>query len=280
LAALVLSGCSAGEGFDGAPEADEPLASVEQKVGNDERETGINEIIYDTLDISALPEEQEQIGDWSSFEYRNTGTFKCNYREVNEVDNTSEIALYSPNAGLLYAGSLVQGDSIAGGILEPISLPRSGGTVTVEGIDILGTPRFRDIPTYSSGHVQSAVSQIFEEATSVSNPANGTYTVEDVRKLESTLLDLGVSAEWAKAKLNLTLSSSESHKRTDLFVLHRQAYYTVAVQSWFGPNKALAFPPSVQPDEVALVMSPRNPPAYIRSVTYGRMLIMRVTTDV
>ncbi|WP_433927621.1 thiol-activated cytolysin family protein [Sorangium cellulosum] len=279
LAACAVPGVEDDPAGDGATEPD--LGEAQQEIGNTPREEGVNQVIYNSADISATPEEQDELGDWSSFEYRNTGTFKCTYREVNEVDNTSEIIAYSPNAGVLFPGAIVQGDSIEGGILELVGLPRSGGTISVENIELGAASRSHAVSVYNSGNVASAVAQVFQAAgaSNIHTAASIEYKREDVRKLDETLLDLGVSAEWAKAKLKLDVSSAESHKRTDLFVYFRQNYYTVAVQDWVGPNKALAFDSSVQPEEAALVMSPRNPPTYIKNVTYGRMMIMRMTTD-
>ncbi|WP_437670608.1 thiol-activated cytolysin family protein [Sorangium sp. So ce131] len=284
----LLAACFAPEGADeaggeGAPELG--VGEAQQAIGNTPREEGINEIIYNTADITATPEEQTELGDWSSFEYRNTGTFKCTYREVDEVKNTDEISAYSPNAGVLFPGAIIQGDSVESGILELVGLPRSGGTVAVNSINIApgSTPPLfsRAVSVFNSGNVDSAVAQIFQAAGAggTFTAADFQYEVEDVRKLDETLLEAGVDAEWAKAKLGLDFSLSESHTRTDLYVYFRQKFYTVSVQDWENPNKALKFADSVKPEEAALTMSPRNPPAYIQNVSYGRMLIMRIRSN-
>src|SRR5690606_15664725 len=80
-------------------------------------------------------------------------------------------------------------------------------------------------------------------------------------------------ASWALGLASLKSSFNWQSKtiRSRYVVRYTQAYYTVDLDAPQAPSAMLA--PSVTLDEVQAKMTQEHPPAYVSSVTYGRMIV-------
>jgi len=106
-----------------------------------------------------------------------------------------------------------------------------------------------------------------------STPANIYSEIEEVHSEEQLNMALGVQASWALglASLKTSFNFANSQVRSRYVVRYTQAYYTVDLDAPQSPSSLLG--KAITLDDVKSKMTPEHPPAYVTSVTYGRMIV-------
>jgi hypothetical protein len=192
----------------------------------------------------------------------------------SETSSFTDLVAFDPNADALWPGSLVQAQSLLGGVLAPIGLGRSpmSITLTTSMFPQTGSPtlsRRLDHPSLSSA--QAAMYDILSSVAGSATPAKLTFLMHTADSLEQGLLDVGVNAKWLSGSVAGNLTLKRSNSRSSVAVRFIQAYYTLAAEPPASPTSV--FDPTVTLVDCHRYMGPGNPPAYIASVTYGRMLV-------
>jgi hypothetical protein len=183
---------------------------------------------------------------------------------------THEMVAFDPNADALWPGALVQGKSLQMGVLAPIGLPRAPGTVTLT--TPLNVPQMsRAVERPSLPSVQEALREILAPVTAAT-PAKLAYTAITSESWQQGLLAAGVDAKWLSGSAQVELSAQRTTARSLVAARLTQAYYTVA----FNPpaRPAAVFDETVSLDDATLYLGEGNPPVYLSSVTYGRLLVL------
>jgi hypothetical protein len=236
------------------------------------------------LSIEKIPVEsaQDVVEAVEAFEHQNSDSVrvKCSrtpHRTTNVFDS---IAAFDPTADVLWPGSLVQGKSLPSAVLAPIQTSRAPGTLTL--IHAAEQPGRASGPTVvhsrtfspSLANAKQAAQEILRENLSGSTPARMSYQFEEFHSFEQAMLKIGASAEWMTGGVRAQLESAFEARRQKYVVSFVQAYYTLAFEP---PESPVAiFDPRVKLHELAPYMEEGNPPAYISSVTYGRMLVLLI----
>jgi len=90
---------------------------------------------------------------------------------------------------------------------------------------------------------------------------------------------LGVQASWGLgvASLKTNFDWSKQNTRSRYIVRYTQAYYTVDLDAPGAPSKFFA--PTVTLADVEAKMDETRPPAYVSSVTYGRMVVFTFESE-
>ena len=107
--------------------------------------------------------------------------------------------------------------------------------------------------------------------------AKSNYLAETAYSANEASVKMGVAVSWMNGSVKASFAGSWLSKKTTMVVRFIQAYYTVSFAAPSSPE--MVFGPNVTADDARPYMGPGNPPAYVSSVTYGRMLIMKVETD-
>jgi len=197
---------------------------------------------------------------------------ECHVVETTKQQTTAthEMVAFDPNADALWPGSLVQGKSLQRGVLAPIGLPRAPGTVTLT--TPLNVPQMsRTIERLSLPSVQEALREILAPVTAAT-PAKLAYNATASESWQQGLLAVGVDAKWLSGSAQADLSAQSTTARSLVAARLTQAYYTVA----FNPpaRPAAVFEETVSLDDAKLYLGEGNPPVYLSSVTYGRLLVL------
>jgi thiol-activated cytolysin len=97
--------------------------------------------------------------------------------------------------------------------------------------------------------------------------------MEQVHSQEQLSLALGASASWlgSAASIAASFDWSSQEVRSRYLVRYTQAYYTVDIDQPGAPSDFFA--PSVTLEQVSERMQPGDPPLYVSSITYGRMIV-------
>lgn len=226
-----------------------------------------------TVDIATEALPKEDGGD------RN---YVCTYSDNSGTQHYQNLVAFDPQADVLWPGALVQGSSLSHGLLAPIGLPRAPGKVTVTNVNVTGEStdpeRYsRTVESPSQASVQEAVADIFSSAQGIKYAAKVDYTAERVHSLGQAAYAAGFALDWMGADVQAKFNRTWSKEKTNFMVRFTQAYYTVSFESPSSP--ASLFAPTVTAEDARHFMGDGNPPTYLSSVVYGRMLLLRIESS-
>ncbi|MEM6264544.1 MAG: thiol-activated cytolysin family protein [Bacteroidota bacterium] len=196
----------------------------------------------------------------------------CSTKRYRITDGNEDFPLFNPNAEVIYPGNLLQGGSLDQATPDVIVVERAGGTISYDLINDNGTPSFSvDQVTLSS--VRTAMNNIIVNRPSA-QPANFTFTFDEVQSQEQLAFNMGVSVKTLATKTSGSFNLSTDRSYSRYLVKLNQSYYTMS----FDLPTSLddLFAPNVTPEDLAPYVGPNNPATYISSVTYGRIFYMLI----
>ncbi len=203
---------------------------------------------------------------------------KWNVRQTRwflEKNMDKNIIPFNPNANTLWPGSLVQGNEVASGVLNSIgdNIARAPITITVKSGDkLFGSAEVNEPsnPAYSR-----ALSAILKGAKG-NTAANMTFRYESAFSTDQACLQLGISPKWLIGSgFSGNFEAESNSRRKTVFIFFKQEYYTVSVNEPAKPSDYFAGPAEIS--MLAGKVSDGNPLCYVASVTYGRLLMVKMT---
>ncbi len=198
-------------------------------------------------------------------------------RKLTEV--LEKYTAFNPNADTLFPGSLVQGASLPDGVLSPIVTSRTPLIITITDL-VSSDPHATYSKTVSEPRlstVTDATKQILDQNLAVDQPAKITYSETSISSLEEGFLKLGASYHWLSGNVSGSFQLNSTSYSTSLMIRFVQSYYTVSAQAPSNPISYIADNASYT--SFSNYAGPKNPPAYISDVTYGRELWMLVQSN-
>jgi len=187
------------------------------------------------------------------------------------VNRFDEIAAFSSNyADVLYPGAIVQGKEVIDGKLSSIAgVPRNPIKIQLQG----GNSEQIDQPS------NSTITQGIRNILKKDNPqvANMTYSLSEMYSSEQAFLELGLNVKWLPGSLSSKFEKSSDFKKNSIFLFFKQVYYTISVEN--PANASSLFQNSVSVDDLKSTIYKGNPPLLISSVSYGRMIIVKITSE-
>jgi thiol-activated cytolysin len=219
-----------------------------------------------------LPVEPPSVTTANTSAATRDGDYSCTTENLKETRQLDRIVAYAANSDSLWPGALVSADSVVTGLFTQVVLPRAPATFSVSLENLAGTKK-ATLPAPSLSTYRDALSEVLASEITGSTPANIYSEIEEVHSEQQLNMALGVQASWALglASLKTSFNWNSNNVRSRYVVRYTQAYYTVDLDAPASPSAMLA--PSVTLDEVASKMNEEHPPAYVSSVTYGRMIV-------
>lgn len=202
--------------------------------------------------------------------------YLCTIKKISLSENFNEVVVFTPNADVVWPGALVQGNTIQGGTPALIPAARTPATIS---IDLPVTDNSRTVTNPTFGTVSSAINDLIikNSIKSLSTPARIFYYEKEAYSREQGMLKIGVSARWLTGSLRGNFEVDRTIGKQTIFVRYVQPYYTVGYEH--PGSSELIFDSSVRSEDLANYMGPANPPAYIASVTYGRMFLFKMVSS-
>lgn len=87
---------------------------------------------------------------------------------------------------------------------------------------------------------------------------------------------MGIDYSWLVGSVGAKYNNSRSFGEKSVYIFFAQEYFTVSVPNPSSP--ADFFGKNTKVDDVKSLTMPDNPIAFVSSVTYGRLLIAKMTT--
>ncbi|HVH40762.1 MAG TPA: thiol-activated cytolysin family protein [Labilithrix sp.] len=279
----VLVGCSGASepgpvGSEGAPQPEPGQPSVESSnagnvVGRTDEETSrINSLIASaghlTTDKQADLDPVQKGETKQETVQGEAGSYYCKTTDYSLTKVPEKFVALNPNADVLWPGSIVQGKSMAGGILDPVPVKRAPGTITLT-IASGGSGVYHqqmERPSLSAAmEAQNAILATYEGAT----PAKFSYAFQSIYSSEQLAVAVDANVKGTNWAAAASLSVDKKDEKSRFLIQFTQEYFTMA----FDPPQGAAgvFDPSVTSKDLEPYAQNGNPPVYVASVTYGRI---------
>jgi len=206
----------------------------------------------------------------------------CTKKECSLTKNLSGVAILRPTGGVIFPGALVYADqNLMEGRPTPIALNRGPITLTIDLPGLRDKPAPVAEPTNSS--VQAYINRVVEEwnenpaSQGYVNTARSSLQLNTAYSSQQIALDLGFSAKWAGGDASTKLGLRSSSEKSVAMAFYRQIFYSVTMDT--PPSPAVVFAGDVSLDQISQAIHDDAVPAYVRSVDYGRIMMITMETS-
>ena len=223
---------------------------------------------------------REVLQDTSSEITEGNFTTICRQTTYNLKKNFDQVAILRPTTGIVWAGALVKGnESLMDGIPEPIGIERAPITLSIN-LPGMGANGTRTVTNPAASSVQAAIDSSLEwwnnnaYVDGYVNAANSSFHLGTSYSSKQLSLDVDLNAEWASGSVSTQFNYFSSEKKKVVMAVFKQAFYDVIFDTPTSPEKVFSEDASV--DRVKNIIDDAVAPAYIKSVTYGRIIMFRM----
>ncbi|MBX3158147.1 MAG: thiol-activated cytolysin family protein [Deltaproteobacteria bacterium] len=225
-----------------------------------------------------LPVEPANVVEGPPAAAQRDGDYQCTTENLRETRQYDRIVAYAANSDSLWPGALVSADSVLTGLFTQVVLPRNPQTISVSLENLQGSKQAA-IPEPSLASYRDALAGILQSEITGSTPANIYSEIEQVHSEQQLNMALGIQASWGLgvASLKTSFSFNDTKIRSRYVVRYTQAYYTVDLDAPTSPSEL--FRADVDLGDVQQVMDETRPPAYVSSITYGRMVVFTFESE-
>ena len=224
-----------------------------------------------------LPAEDPNLQQTGAGGANGEGDYSCTSENLSETRQYDKIVAYGANTESLWPGALVGGDSVYSGLFTQMVYDRNPVTFSV-GMENLAGAKSATMTAPSLSSYRDNLTNILDSEITGATPANIYSEIEQVHSSEQLSLALGVDVQWGGVgSIAASFDFSREETKSRYLVRFTQSYYTVDVDQPRSP--ADVFAPSVSLDEVQEQIDATNPPLYVSSITYGRMVVFTFESD-
>jgi hypothetical protein len=204
------------------------------------------------------------------------GDYTCSETNFFETKQYDKVIAFAANSHTLFPGAVVGGNSIQTGLFVPKVLPRAPIDISasLEGVVDGPISATLDEPTMSA--YRDAMAQILDAPLIGNTPAAITFDIEEVYSEEQFGLAVGLGVEWMTGEISASFGWEEQDTKSRFGINFMQTYYTVDMDVPSTPSDFFA--DDVTLDDVKQVLG-HDPPAYVASVSYGRMVYFTVNSS-
>src|SRR6056297_2249341 len=209
----------------------------------------------------------------------------CTSTTYTLQNNFEEVAILRPTQDVIWPGSLVEANqSLLDGLPEPARFERSPVKIRVD-LPGIGTNGTKTIESPDQANIQNAIEEALEWWNSNAyeegyvNAASSSNRITTSYSSTQASLDLGLNVEWATGDIQSQFNFETSEETRVVMATFKQAFYSVTYVQENGAQPEDVFGPSVSLQQVQSAFSSTAPPAYVASVTYGRIIMFRMETS-
>lgn len=209
------------------------------------------------------------------------------FKQHNKIEAQFESMIaFDPNKQALWPGSIIQCKDLPNGILTPLAFPRTSleiGITNLLGSNVNTLDTIVQKPSFTRMNtvLNRMITQDWDK-DAIARMEASAYVVQTV---EQSLLDLGISAHYSNFATAGGLFSNHTANSFSYVVKFTQNYYSVTCNppvlptSFFDLSDQSLQNSGLTIEDFKSVIQPNNPPAYISTVNYGRMLIFVFTVS-
>ncbi len=203
------------------------------------------------------------------FDYNYGFWEECEISKQTWVSNFSDFAVIDANAPYVWPGSIIQGERLSKGELSGIPLKRQIAIISINDLPNVRIQAMEvENPSYSS--VTTAIQNLLPDESTIPQ-AEIEYYIQEYKSVDQAILGLGGSLGFLPVKIKPGIEKASSTEKTYMVLAFKQNYFTVSFDDPLSPTDVFK---DINFNEASKFMGENNPPAYVKSVTYGRMLLL------
>jgi len=210
--------------------------------------------------------------------------YVCSMTPCSITETPEAIATFDPSTEILWLGSLIQGKTYLGGMTAMEELPirqRAPLTIAIQLINNENIARTVNDPTMAT--VNQAISDLAISAENSPYKPSSTMSFEkmDCYSLEQGMLKMGMSVSYMGASVSGQLEMSRTYEEHSVVAFFRQKMFTVSLVLPQTPGDFFSTEFTVddmKAQEDLGRIGPDNLPTFVSSITYGRILVMTMTS--
>ena len=207
----------------------------------------------------------------------------CVRTNYNLKQNFDKVAILRPTQGSVFPGALVKANqSLMDGVPEPIGLPRAPLQLSVN-LPGMGQNGVLEVDQPTNATVNAAIDEALQWWNNNAyqegyvNPANSSFEFTTAYSSEQLSLDVGLNVAWAGGEVNSQFDFFTNEQKWVTMAVYKQGFYTVDFTTPTSPE--VVFAENVDLVDVQNTLTGADAPAYVSSVTYGRIIMMRMETN-
>lgn len=240
------------------------------------------EKLLNVQNTNGTPNSREKLQESSTSSVDLGVELACITADYSLSTNFEDVAILRPTNGIVWPGALVIGNSgMLDGLPDPLTLKRAPVTLRVDlpGIGEGGTIVVVDP---SNSNVQTGIDKALEYWNTNAyqegyvNAANSSYQATTSYSSKQMSLDVGLNVEWASGDVSSQFEYSSSTESRVAMMVFKQVFYTITLDT---PEKpASVFSADTLFSDIEGALRSDTPPAYVQSVSYGRIIMFRMET--
>lgn len=245
---------------------------------------------YDPVTIMVKPKLGSEVNDPSKDDEAD-GKPRVTSRDGSRVTVTTktlrsaggpvdQYTLLNPATDVIYPGSIItaNGSTLGAGQAKPVTGKKAPITISV---DLPGANLLKTIETPAKSTVEAAINEILidyqrEQGEKVQNASSALLSTK-VYSREQAAASLNVAVDWAGTATKAKLNVSNDAEKEVIVAFFKQKYYTVSVDVPESPGAV--FSQDIPIEDLQTQLDETNPPGYISSIDYGRLVMVRMETD-
>ncbi|MCC5930414.1 MAG: thiol-activated cytolysin family protein [Cyclobacteriaceae bacterium] len=212
----------------------------------------------------------------------NGGITVCKTQSYNLKNNFENVAILRPTNGIIYPGAIVIADKATlGGLPTPTGIERAPVSLRLD-LPGIGEKGNILVEKPSNTSVKAKIDEALEwwNANSYQdgyvNASNSSYTASTSYSYRQLSMDVGLNVEWATGDVAAQFNYTSTKTQRVAMMVFKQVFYTITMDP--PSNPGIVFGPNVSLTDVEKTFNSNSPPAYVQSVSYGRIIMFRMIT--
>ena len=230
-----------------------------------------------------LPEVEKVDDDGNVYTEENV-VYSCQTQPYTLTQNPEQIAMYSPDREILWAGSLIQGKSHRDGIGSLLGLPiAERAPINVSIPSLANDDNFRRVEQPTQADVDQAIGSMVGNATQsgLSTPSTIAFEMQTYHSERQSALQMGLSGRYLGYEASASGSIDREVSETTITAQFYQKMYEVVVEPPQSPGDFFSedFTQARLQQQVDQGrIGPDNLPVYVSNIVYGRMMMFSLTS--
>ncbi|NBC17384.1 MAG: hypothetical protein GVY18_08745 [Bacteroidetes bacterium] len=230
-----------------------------------------------TLDV-------EKVDDDGSVYTEEDVVYACQTQPYTLSQNPEQIAMYSPDREILWAGALIQGKSHRDGLGSLLGLPiAERAPINVSIPSLANDDNFRRVDRPSQAEVDQAIGSMIGSATQsdLSTPSTIAFETQAYHSEQQAALQMDISGRYLGFEASASGSADRDASETTVTAQFYEKMYEVVVEPPQSPGDFFStdFTQAKLQQQVDQGrIGPNNLPVYVSNIVYGRMMMFSMTS--
>ncbi len=222
------------------------------------------------INVDTLFQPEITIGEGAS-----NGKLACSEvrLEAHQVRRLSKVVVSDGTAGIIFPGAILQGSPFERGNFTPVTVPKAGGQLIMEGITGAESVTI-SVPSFQWSDVSEGINDMLDIQGPVSTAADFSYILKETYSRDEFRFNLGLDARYGLGEIESKFEINKKIEGSRVIIQFYQTFYTISIND--PETKYSLFKEGDKVKDIEHQIGPNNPPLYVKSVDYGRQIYFMV----